>query len=80
MTQNVEEHHGRAADHFNLAAEHHRAAETASIAGDHQTAAHEAHCAHGHCVAATDHADLAAMGHVEQHDTHSHSAAKARKK
>ena len=80
MTQNVEAHPGRAADHFDLAALHHRAAETAYGAGDYKTAAHEAHCAHGHCVQANDHSDLAAMGHVEEHDMHNRAAAKAHKK
>lgn len=68
MSEFLEEHHSRAADHLDRAAEHHRAAETAYTAGDYKSAAYEAHCAHGHYVQAIDHSDLAAMAHAELHD------------
>jgi uncharacterized protein YcgI (DUF1989 family) len=68
MTQILEEHHSRAADHFEFAAENHREAERAYAAGDIKTAAYHAHLATGHAVQAHDHADLAAMTHVEYHD------------
>ena len=80
MTQNLEEHHGRAADHFDSAAEHHRAAEKAYGTGDVKTAAYEAQCAMGHSVQANDHADLAAMAHLEHHDLKGLSAPKRHKK
>jgi hypothetical protein len=80
MTQSLEEHHARAASHFDDAAEHHRAAERAYVAGNHAAAAYEAQLALGHSVQAHDHADLAAMAHVERHALRKHIAKKRRKK
>jgi hypothetical protein len=76
MTQSLEEHHERAANHFDSAAEHHRSAEKAYCAGDYKSAAYEAQCAAGHAVQAHDHADLAAMAHLEHHAMHAHAAKK----
>jgi hypothetical protein len=80
MTQSMEEHHSRAAGHFEDAAEHHRAAEKASSAGDHKTAAYHAVLAAGHSVQANDHSDLATMAHLERHTIHSRSPRKKAKK
>ena len=80
MTQNLEEHHSRAAQHFDSAAEHHRAAEKAYVTGDLKTSAYEAQCAMGHSVQANDHADLAAMAHLEHHGLNANSVPKRHKK
>jgi hypothetical protein len=79
MTQSLEEHHERAADHFDSAAEHHRAAEKAYVAGDFKSAAYEAQLAAGHSVQANDHSDLAAMQHLERHSIRRRPAKKKSK-
>jgi hypothetical protein len=76
MSHSLDEHHARAADHYDSAAAHHRAAERAYRAGDHQTAAYEAQLALGHAVQAHDHADLAAMAQLEHHGELEHMAGK----
>jgi hypothetical protein len=80
MTQSMEEHHNRAADHFDRAADYHRAAEKASIAGDHKSAAYHAQLAAGHSVQANDHSDLAAMAHLERHTIHTRTPKKKAKR
>lgn len=80
MTQSLEEHHSRAAAHFDDAADHHREAEKASIAGDHKSAAYHAVLAAGHSIQANDHSDLAAMAHLERHTVHSRALKKRPKK
>ena len=67
MTQTADEHHSRAAGHFDSAAQHHRAAEKAFSSGNVESAAYEAQLALGHTVQGNDHADLAAMAHLEHH-------------
>ena len=60
------QHHTKAADHYDQASKHHKEAAKHFEAGDHEKAGYHAHLAHGHSTQGNEQACEASKKHVNK--------------